>query len=340
MRWPKYVKAQPTLRGLRLQPEKPDPDLPEAVLYPWGQVGLVYRQNGSSTWIAYDEDGHEIAPNGRKLYLHVKSARASQPARDAQERYFRRGWRERNLDIAERYSWKAALIIPIAGALACLLVIAASLWIMLPGLARRLEEGRSLALPASYPVLLVFLLIIALLPLLVRDLSLLYRSLRRPINVAAATFGPGGIRAALRDGSEMYLPWRLLAGASQSSGVHQLDFKDGTTLRMPFEPRTEVLVRVLSEQTNPNLAIQERRARRRIILRIVAYAAVGMALISALGYHLHRHYHLAGIDAAATVAVGQIGLIGTVTLAFLCRPWRRRKRGRISPRGIRRSTSG
>lgn len=324
MRWPKHVEARPTMRGLRLQLEKPDLDLPGAVLYPWDRVGQVSRQTVGSIWVAYDEDGHEIALNGRKLGLSVKGARASQVARDAQDRYIRRAWRERKLNIAERYSRNTALFIPVVLALAFLL---AGLWIVLPGLARWLEEARSLALPTSYPVLLVLALIIPLL-LLVPGISLLWRLLRRPINIAAVTFSPDGIRATRRNGSKVYLPWMLLAGTSQHSCVAQLDFKDGSTLRMPIAPRTAILVRILSEQTNPNFAIQRRRAERRFILRILAYIVAGMVLASVVGYHFHQHYHLSGIDVTATITVAQIGLIGAIILGCLRRPWRCRKRGR------------
>lgn len=333
MRWPLRVKAQPTLRGLRALPGKPDRIPSEGTLYPWDRVARLNVSSGVSNWVVYDKDGEEITFDGRKLYLSISGARANRVARQAQERHLRRAWREQNWDISEVYehtSLVPAMIMLAAGALA----IGGWAWTMLPSIIRAFEEARSLPMPTSYPILLG--ICAAAVPIMVLTIWLLFFWLflrQRKVNVAFAHMAPDGIHAVLRDGMEVIAPWQMLANASTRTGIGYLEFRDGTVLRVPARRRTRVILRILSEATDPYLQLHEHRANRNTILRIGAYMLAGAALAGAAGYYLHRDYQTArgglivAIGFAAYLAVAALALV----LCLRINGYLNRRRKRTGP---------
>lgn len=343
MRWPKHIKAKPTLRGLRLVVKDPDRYPPEPSLYSWIQVHPEVSQTIQSVWSVYDPDNHVIQIDGRQLYLDVSGRRATALALRARRRAWRQAVRQPDFALTEEYPRPNRVAIGLM-VLMCAAFAGGVLYLTLPGMLRTWHNipaapaeaaTRTPVLLAGFAFCTFHLVLAGIGAWLVLRLS--KHTARR------ITLNPVGLQAELLNGEMVDQPWSNLKYRNPAALGNRLSFVDGTAFWLPHHCRAKQIIRIVLEEKYPDQIVARRAENRRMVVRIGWYVAGGFVAAGLMGAYLHKYVGApqTGLESAGLFAL-EAGLSLMFVLAALLMDGRLKlpSAWRTRLRRLRRARSG
>jgi hypothetical protein len=261
---------------------------PTCTLYPWDRLGQAFRGNSSGLWTVYDEAGHPVRSNGRRVRaLGLSMGFLADLARRAQRRAYRLAWLRGDLEIIEHYRFPFDLLVPVVCAVA-----SAGLGLGLLLLALRMYLRPEL-FAGDQPFLHLFpCTIVALGGCLfsVMGYALGWPTLRTLLHsrVRTSRIDGEGIRVHHRDGTEQHGAWAELREIHWPKGpLRRLLFDGGTEiwLAQPGQ-RTVAAIQAIEGVLLPGNQREAEQKVRNSLIRCAVYWLLAAGLVPILLYSI------------------------------------------------------